>query len=93
MPVSEGGGTKPPPSEDAIIRKSKVSCEERRDCGFGYRVMPRVALELGINFWSNHGVSLLWDHMSHKGIGSAQNEGLDHTGIRYHYTFNNITHN
>jgi hypothetical protein len=28
--------------------------------------------------------------MSHNGVGCScvQNEGIDHTGIRYHFTFN-----
>lgn len=71
------------------LHKNKVGCEESSDCGFGYRVLPRLAIELGTTLWRNYGVSLFYDHMSHKGILPGENEGIDHIGIRYHYTFNN----
>jgi len=70
------------------LHKNKVGCEESSDCGFGYRVLPRLAIELGTTLWGNYGVSLFYDHMSHKGILPGENEGIDHIGIRYHYTFN-----
>jgi hypothetical protein len=69
------------------LHKNPIGCRERSDCGFGYRVLPRVDIELGTNFWKNHGVSLFWDHMSHKGSLGGENEGIDHIGIRYHFTF------
>jgi hypothetical protein len=70
------------------LQKDEAGCRADSDCGFGYRVIPRVQLELGGTFWQNHAVSLFIDHMSHKGLGRAQNQGLDHTGIRYHFRFN-----
>lgn len=75
------------------LHKKTVGCEERSDCGFGYRVLPRLGIELGTAFLRNYGVSLFYDHMSHKGILPGENEGLDHIGIRYHYTFNNPARN
>jgi hypothetical protein len=45
------------------------------DCGFGYRVLPRLNIELGTSFWENHGISVFYDHMSHKGILAGENEG------------------
>lgn len=70
------------------LHKNDAKCDQNdADCGFGYRVIPRVQLELGVNFWDNHAISLFMDHMSHKGLGHAQNQGIDHTGIRYHFTF------
>jgi lipid A 3-O-deacylase len=70
------------------LHKNDEECRATSDCGFGYRVIPRVQLELGVSFWENHAISLFIDHMSHKGLGHAQNQGLDHTGIRYLFTFN-----
>jgi hypothetical protein len=69
------------------LHKNKVGCRENSDCGFGYRVLPRLSLELGAYFWSKHGVSLFYDHMSHKGVLPGENEGIDHIGIRYHFVF------
>lgn len=70
------------------LHKNPVGCEERSDCGFGYRVLPRLNIELGANFRDNHAMSLFYDHMSHKGFLPGENEGIDHIGIRYHYKFN-----
>lgn len=72
------------------LRKNDKICREDSDCGFGSRVLPRISLELGYTFWKNHGISLFFDHMSHGSVGCPciQNEGIDHTGIRYHFTFN-----
>lgn len=73
---------------DGPLHKDKVGCKEASDCGFGYRALPRLAVELGTNFAERHGASLFYDHMSHKGILPGENEGIDHIGIRYHYRFN-----
>jgi hypothetical protein len=72
------------------LRKNDTKCREDSDCGFGSRVLPRISLEIGYTFWKNHGVSLFFDHFSHGSVGCAciQNEGIDHTGIRYHFAFN-----
>ena len=69
------------------LHNNRTDCDEHSDCGFGYRVLPRLHIELGTNFWKNHGLSLFYGHMSHKGILPGENEGLDHIGLRYHYTF------
>jgi hypothetical protein len=73
------------------LHKNKIGCEEHSDCGFGYRVLPRLDIELGKYFGKNQGLSLFYDHMSHKGILPGENEGIDHIGIRYHYTFSKPT--
>ena len=72
------------------LKKNQTKCTENSDCGFGSRVLPRIALEVGANFWNNHGISIFFDHMSHGSLGCSciQNEGIDHTGIRYHFAFN-----
>jgi lipid A 3-O-deacylase len=72
------------------LRKNDIKCEQDGNCGFGSRVLPRIQLELGANFWTNHAISLFFDHMSHGQLGCSciQNEGIDHTGIRYHFIFN-----
>lgn len=69
------------------LHKNNLDCEKHSDCGFGYRVLPRLSAELGRKFWGNHGVSLFYDHMSHKGILPGENEGIDHIGLRYHFEF------
>jgi len=71
------------------LRKSNWKCINKDDCGFGSRVLPRISLELGYNFSKTHGLSLFFDHMSHGDVGCSciQNEGIDHSGIRYHFTF------
>ena len=69
------------------LHRNQAACEERSDCGFGYRVLPRLNVELGANFWTSHGISVFYDHMSHKGVLGGENEGIDHIGIRYHYKF------
>jgi hypothetical protein len=71
------------------LHKDKLGCRERSDCGFGYRLLPRLAIELGRNFGQNQGLSLFYDHMSHKGVLPGENEGIDHIGLRYHFRFNN----
>jgi hypothetical protein len=73
---------------DGPLHKNPAGCKERSDCGFGYRVLPRLAIELGTNFSERHGVSFFYDHMSHKHILPGENEGVDHIGIRYHFNFN-----
>jgi hypothetical protein len=71
------------------LKKNEMKCKQDSDCGFGSRVLPRISLEIGANFGGNHAVSLFFDHMSHGQLGCSciQNEGIDHTGIRYHFTF------
>ncbi|MGE5217607.1 MAG: acyloxyacyl hydrolase [Chloroflexota bacterium] len=69
------------------LHKNKIGCEENSDCGFGYRVLPRVNVEFGTYFLGNQGISVFWDHMSHKGILPGENEGIDHIGVRYHLKF------
>jgi hypothetical protein len=71
------------------LRKNEWKCVTNDDCGFGSRVLPRISLELGYTFRKNHGISLFFDHMSHGDVGCSciQNEGIDHTGIRYHFSF------
>ena len=69
------------------LHKNRLDCENHSDCGFGYRVLPRLAGEIGVKFWKNQAISFFWDHMSHKGFGDAQNEGIDHIGMRYHFYF------
>ena len=69
------------------LHKNSVGCKERSDCGFGYRVLPRLGIEVGTYFAGRHGLSIFYDHMSHKGILPGENEGIDHVGIRYHVLF------
>ena len=71
------------------LHKNETGCSSDSDCGFGRRVLPRLQLEIGTTFWKNHGLSVYADHMSGgKAFGASQNEGIDHSGIRYHFFFN-----
>ena len=69
------------------LHKDEIGCRERSDCGFGYRGLPRLGFEIGGYFAERHGLSLFYDHMSHKGVLPGENEGIDHIGIRYHLIF------
>jgi len=82
------GGTGPA-IHTGRLKKSDFECDVRNNCGYGSRILPRIYLEIGANFWEKHAVSVFFDHMSHGSLGCPclQNEGLDHTGIRYHFRF------
>lgn len=71
------------------LHKDKAGCEQKSDCGFGYRALPRLAVELGSYLGEKHAVSLFYDHMSHKGFLPGENEGIDHIGVRFHYFLDN----
>lgn len=70
------------------LHKDETRCKEESDCGFGYRALPRLGFEVGGYFTAKQGLSLFYDHMSHKGVLPGENEGVDHVGIRYHLRFN-----
>ena len=68
---------------DGPLHKDPEGCQRYSDCGFGIRVMPRVGLEVGYRVSPDAFITLLYDHMSHKGIIGGENEGIDHIGLRY----------
>jgi len=71
------------------LQKDVTGCRLDNDCGFGRRVLPRLQFEIGATFWKNHALSIFVDHMSGGGaFGASQNEGIDHSGMRYHFFFN-----
>jgi len=72
---------------DGPLHKDPVGCEVDSDCGYGVRVLPRFGLEAGYQFSPDASVSLYLDHMSHKWIIGGENEGLDHTGVRYLWSY------
>jgi hypothetical protein len=72
------------------LHKDEAECRKDSDCGFGYRVLPRLAVELGFKFPDKHGISVFYDHMSHKWILPGGNEGIDHVGLRYHYIWGKV---
>jgi hypothetical protein len=49
--------------------------------------MPRLGLELGYRLNEKSAVSLFYDHMSHYWIIDDENEGLEHAGLRYLFSF------
>jgi lipid A 3-O-deacylase len=72
---------------DGPLHKDPIPCAQRSDCGFGSRILPRLGLETGINLTRHDAVSLFYDHMSHGGLLNSENEGIDHVGVRYRYSF------
>ena len=56
---------------------------------FGSRILFRLGAELGWRFTEQHGISLVWDHMSNAGILDEKNQGIDNLGIRYSYRLDN----
>ena len=54
---------------------------------FGSQWLHRGAIELGWNFYGNDTISLMFSHVSHAGILSDKNHGMDEFGIRYGYRF------
>ncbi|HEY7319595.1 MAG TPA: acyloxyacyl hydrolase [Candidatus Binatia bacterium] len=81
-------GTLGPAVHTGPLKKDVTGCRLDSDCGFGRRVLPRLSLEIGATFWKNHALSIYVDHMSGGGtFGASQNEGIDHSGLRYHFFF------
>jgi hypothetical protein len=68
---------------DGPLHKDPVGCTQFSDCGFGTRFLPRFGLEIAYRISPAASVSLFFDHLSHKWIVGGENEGLDHTGLRY----------
>lgn len=65
------------------LHKDELRCQVESDCGFGYRVIPRLGLEAGIRLSDHDAVSMFYDHMSHGELFNSENEGIDHVGFRY----------
>ena len=54
---------------------------------FGSEILHRGAIELGWNFYGKDTISLMFSHVSHGGILSDKNHGMDEFGVRYGYRF------
>jgi hypothetical protein len=52
----------------------------------GSRFLFHIGLEAGFRIARRHGLSLFWEHMSNSALAS-KNQGMDSTGIRYGYRF------
>ncbi|KAB2312901.1 acyloxyacyl hydrolase [Betaproteobacteria bacterium SCN2] len=74
-------------AHDGPLHKDREGCRRDSDCGYGVRVMPRFGLELGYRLNDKSAISVFYDHMSHYWIIDAENEGLEHTGLRYLFSF------
>jgi lipid A 3-O-deacylase len=70
-----------------LHQSDSARCKRDSDCGFGSRIIPRVALELGGTLGPRHALTLLWSHMSHGGTFADENEGVDAIGLRYHRSY------
>lgn len=74
-------------AHDGPLHKDKLGCRQDSDCGYGVRIMPRLGVELGYRVNDKSAISLYYDHMSHYWIIDAENEGLEHAGLRYLFSF------
>ena len=54
---------------------------------FGSQLLHRGAVEIGWNFYGKDTISLMFSHVSHAGLLSDKNHGMDEFGIRYGYRF------
>ena len=54
---------------------------------FGSKWLHRGAIEVGWNFYGKDTISLMFSHVSHAGLLSDKNHGMDEFGIRYGYRF------
>ena len=54
---------------------------------FGSKWLHRGAIEVGWNFYGDDTISLMFSHVSHGGMLSDKNHGMDEFGIRYGYRF------
>ena len=52
----------------------------------GARVLFRIPFEMGMLIYGNHGLTIMFDHVSNAYLAEP-NEGLDTLGIRYAYQF------
>lgn len=69
------------------LHKDPVRCQTDSDCGFGSRVLPHFGVEIGYRLDKKSAFSFYYDHMSHRWVISGENEGIDHTGLRYMRSF------
>lgn len=74
-------------AHDGPLHKDRAGCRQDSDCGYGVRVMPRLGVELGYRLSDKSAISVFYDHMSHYWIIDAENEGLEHAGLRYLFSF------
>ena len=74
-------------AHDGPLHKDPYGCARYSDCGYGVRVMPRFGLEIGYRLNDKSAITLFSDHMSHKWVIPGENEGLEHTGLRYLQSF------
>ena len=68
------------------LPKGQVATGDKK-IQFGSQWLHRGAIELGWNFYGNDTISLMFSHVSHAGVLSDKNHGMDEFGIRYGYRF------
>ncbi len=68
------------------VHDGKREPESKRR-GLGCRVVFREAIEIGWRFSEQWSVSVLTDHLSHGGFCEDRNQGLDNTGVRFHWYY------
>ena len=68
------------------LPKGQVATGDKK-IQFGSQWLHRGAIELGWNFYGNDTISLMFSHVSHGGMLSDKNHGMDEFGIRYGYRF------
>ncbi len=65
------------------LKCSHHNCNEKK---MGNSLLFREALEVGYQLHRHHSLSLLFFHISNAGL-SSENDGMNHLGIRYGYSF------
>ena len=68
------------------LPKGQVATGDKK-VQFGSQWLHRGAIEVGWNFYGNDTISLMFSHISHGGMLSDKNHGMDEFGIRYGYRF------
>lgn len=72
-------------SAGAAVHNGKLETEREDKRALGRRVLFRAALEYGYQITDEHGVSVIYNHISN-GFRSGSNDGLDSVGLRYSYS-------
>lgn len=70
----------------ATVHNGELDEDDRDRRALGSRVLFHLALEIGVRFAENHGLSIYADHASNANLAD-ENEGIESAGVRYTYFF------
>ena len=68
------------------VHNGSLESTDDKQKELGSRVLFRIPFEIGLMRYGNHGLSIMFDHVSNAYLADP-NEGLDTLGIRYAYRF------